>query len=117
MESNVSNLISQLDAETKRQLAFQLLKEVLGEKKAELENQVDALRKREEELEHYLELIEKKKQEFMPEYDRITKIFNALDFATTHISTKLAQVRDQLRIVEDKFNRYISRLEKALANA
>jgi len=117
METNIRGLISQLDTETKRQLAFELLKEVVGEAKAGLESQVDTLRRREEELIHHLELIEKKKQEFMPEYERLTKILNALDEASDNVSEKLRQVRDQLRIAEDKFNRYINRLEKALMNA
>ena len=114
---NVRDVISSLDSETKRQLAFELLKEVLNEKKSELEHEVEELKREEEKLLNHLELIQRKKEEFMPEYERLTKILNALDYATENVQEKLRIVRDKLRIAEDKFNRYISRLEKALANA
>jgi len=116
-EPSYLEILNKMDTETKVQLAFALLREVLEIKKNQLALKVEGLKRQEEILEGHLKLVEAKKQQFMPEYLRLTKIINALDYAADNIKSKLAEVRDQLRIANDQFNRYISRLEKALQNA
>jgi len=117
MEESYLEILNRLDSETKVQLAFALLREVLEIKKNQLALKVEELKRQEEVLENHLQLIEAKKQQFMPEYLRLTKIINALDYAADNIKSKLSEVRDQLKIANDQFNRYISRLERALQNA